>query len=253
MIPIANIDTTTALISNMKDQNPHTHTINWGMCWLRIFCALQVYGIHYSAGHGLKAYMWIYSLAVPTFLLMSAYLYGLQHTDDKKYGWVFLKKRFYSISCMTYPLLFAIFLYFVFCYPNNTGQYALSLFGEVTYLQEIVSLHLPHMGHLWFLQSLFLCYIALTISTKFPIFQRLFTSPRLLIVLFLIVLGCGFVYRGSNVPYLFFYLYVFYNAKTIRNCKFNGLVLLTLLILHFVIAYIGYVSMFHYGISLVSR
>lgn len=50
--------------------------------------------------------MWIFNVAVPTFLLISAYLYGQR--DNASFGWSFLKRRFHALSIIYYPFIFAV-------------------------------------------------------------------------------------------------------------------------------------------------
>lgn len=74
--------------------------------FIKAFCALQVFFLHYFAGHGLREWMWIFNVAVPTFLLISAYLYGQR--DNASFGWSFLKRRFHALSVIYYPFIFAV-------------------------------------------------------------------------------------------------------------------------------------------------
>ncbi len=224
---------------------------NCGMTWLRIFCALQVYAIHYFAGHGLRDYIWIFSLAVPAFLLMSAYLYGLRRNPDTKYGFGFLKKRLFAITSVTYPLLLAVFLYWSLLDPSKIHQLSLSLIGEMTFLHEIIAPHLPGMGHLWFLQTLLVCYIVMAVTTHVPLFEKFFTSIKTVIFMFGLVIACGWIYRGIILPYVFFYLLVYYNAKKIQTwTSLGSWILIILICLHFILASLNYPSMFHQGIYL---
>ena len=224
------------------------------MSWLRILCAIQVYGIHYFCGHGLRVHIWLFTLAVPTFLLMSAYLYGIRYNKETRLGTGFLWKRFVSISCMTYPLLAIVFVCSVIKQSENITQYAISLLAELTYLHDFIGPHLPEMGHLWYLQSLLLCYIALTICTRVRFIRRLFTTPWTIIMLFAVVLGFGLIYRGSILPYIYFYLLVFYNAKLIKklysNRKVTIVVSILLLLIHFAVVSTNYLNSFHYAIYL---
>lgn len=235
---------------NRKDVPPNGK-YHWGMAWLRIILALQVYGVHYFAGHSLRHYTWLFSLSVPTFLLMSAYLYGLQRSDKNVNGWMFLKKRFLSIACLTYPLLFVVFLWCIFQCPENINQYFVSLLAEVTFLQTIISEHLPAMGHLWFLQSILICYFALAAATRMSIMRKAFCTPVFVCLIFILLIGCGFIYRGILFPYIFFYLLVYYNAGTIKKYLSKKIwINLALLVVHFYLASLNYSVAFHYGIYL---
>lgn len=219
---------------------------------LRIFCALQVYFIHYFAGHGMRSEAWIFNLAVPTFLLMSAYLYGLRRKEDGVLRVDFLKKRFISLSSILYPFVLIVFIVFTFLNPENMGQYAISLIVNLLYSCNIYE-PLPHCGHLWFMQSLAMCYLAMYLCSK----NRLCEKMRMntwggVIVILIISLVCGYVYRGNYLPYIVSYVLVYYNAKAIRTFmqQRSFLFCISLLIVHYIVSATHYNEIFHYGIYL---
>lgn len=218
---------------------------------LRVLCVVQVFFIHYFAGHGLRDYIWIYGVAVPSFLLVSAYLYGLRRTNETVLSVNFLKKRYISLSCAMYPFLIVTYLYFIITDAGNTIQYTTSLLAECCYIVDFVK-PLPTTGHLWFMQTLVMCYLAIYVASHTSIAQRYFTSPIKLLLIFFIVVICGFVYRGGYLVYIYFYLMVYYNANIIKNImeKTNIFIILIFLVLGYVLLSTKYIDLFHYGVYL---
>jgi hypothetical protein len=183
---------------------------------------IQVFLIHYFAGHGLRDYIWIFNTAVPTFLLISAFLYGLRRNDEMPLERNFILKRFKTLAVVYYPFIISVFLYYAITDTANIGKYSVSLVGELLFLCNFVEF-LPLCGHLWFMQSLMFCYVTLWIITNIRsnFISKLFINPQTSILLFAIVVVCGFAYRGGDLVYAFFYLWIYFNAKKINVAKIN--------------------------------
>ena len=218
---------------------------------LRVVCVIQVFFIHYFTGHGLKEYDWIWGIAVPSFLLVSAYLYGLRRKNGTSFHFDFLKKRYISLSCVLYPFLLVTYFYFVITDSNNIIQYTRSFFAECCYFVDFIT-PLPTTGHIWFMQTLAMCYIAMFVASHVKIVEKWFTSPiKILLMLFIVIL-CGYIYRGSYLVHIFFYLLVYYNANRIKNMKekINIFCLMLLLMVGYLLLSTKYLELFHYGIYL---
>ena len=200
----------------------------------------------------MRSEAWIFNLAVPTFLLLSAYLYGLRRKDGEVLRVDFLKKRFISLSSTLYPFVLIVFIVFTFLNSENVGQYTISLIVNLLYSCNIYE-PLPHCGHLWFMQSLAMCYLAMYLCSK----NRLCEKMRMntwggVIVILIISLVCGYVYRGNYLPYILSYVLVYYNAKAIRAFmqQRSFWFCISLLIMHYLISATHYNEIFHYGIYL---
>ena len=219
---------------------------------LRVCCALQVYFIHYFAGHGLREYMWVFDLAVPSFLLVSAYLYGLRRTDETVLGFRFLKKRFISLASSLYPFLLVVFTIFAILYPDQIRQLIISLFANLLFACDLYK-PLPHCGHLWFIQTLAMCYLSMMLCSRIPVFRKIFTNPLLILLSGTVVILCGFVYRGGYLVSIFFYMLLYYNANKIRSVtlKWHFSIFLVLLGTSYLLSSLKYQDTFHYGIYLL--
>lgn len=97
---------------------------------LRVFSLLQIFFWHYFAGIGLRDYIWVFYIAVPVFLLVSAYLYGLKHNENTVLGVDFLITRFKSMALVYYPFVLSVFFYYAVSDTENIGSYAKSLGGN---------------------------------------------------------------------------------------------------------------------------
>ncbi len=126
-----------------------------------------------------------------------------------------------------------------------------SFLVECCYLVDFVT-PLPTTGHIWFMQTLAMCYIAMFAASHNKIVGKWFTSPIKLLLMFIIIIICGFIYRGAYMVYIFFYLLVYYNANRIKNMmeKINIIVLITLLFIGYLLLSTKYYELFHYGIYL---
>lgn len=216
---------------------------------LRVFCVLQVFFLHYFARIGLKNYIWIFQIAVPVFLLVSAYLYGQKIRENEKLTFTFLLKRYKVLSVVYYPFIVGVFIFYSITDFENFYSYLKSAFFELLYLTNF-STPLPNCGHLWFMQLLIFSYIALFIATNIPFVRKIFINDVLSSIMLLIIILCGFIYRGGELIYIFFYLWTFFNAKRISewNKKDNLIYLFLILILGYIMLSLQYRNLFKMGI-----
>lgn len=163
---------------------------------LRAFCAIQVFMLHYCAGHyGKDTIVW-FCTAVPTFLLMSAYLYGT-NGEQRQFGKRFLWKRFVTLSSVLYPFLLATFASFLVLGDYSTGQLLNGLFVDMLYMSSV--LHgLPQCAHLWFMTDIAICYFALFLFAKNRMLRSWMTSPLAIALLLSVVALTGLIYRGGG-------------------------------------------------------
>jgi hypothetical protein len=192
-------------------------------------------------------YNWIFSIAVPAFLLVSALLYGLKD-DDKPKGTDFLLKRFKSVAIVYYPFIISVFLFYAIWDSANLLQYLKSLIGDLLFLCDFVK-PLPGCGHLWFMQTLAMCYIALAVASQISFVRRWFQSVRISLVLLAVLIALGFIYRGAYLVYIFFYLWTYFNAFKIQIfiSKRRVLLLIMLLLIGYLLLSTHYSALFHVG------
>lgn len=219
---------------------------------LRIFCCLQVFFLHYFARIHLREYMWIFFGAVPCFLLISAYLCGLKYGSggmDKS----FLIKRYKSLSSYYYPFVLGAFVFFSILNPDQILHYLPSAVLNLCYITTLTD-PLPQCGHLWFMQTLAICYLGIYFLNN-NFFRKLFTKGAYIAILFFICCCVGFIYRGPIIWYLFFYLLLFFNAKRIQTFIFtpphfskNYIFLIGSIALCYSLLSIDYARLFHLGI-----
>lgn len=186
---------------------------------LRIFCCLQVFFLHYFVRIQLLDYRWIFFGAVPCFLLISAYLCGLKYSSgdmDKS----FLIKRYKSLSSYYYPFVLGTFVFFSILNPDQIFHYLPSAALNLCYITTLTE-PLPQCGHLWFMQTLVICYLGIYFLNN-NFFRKLFTKGACIAILFFICCCVGFIYRGAITWYLFFYLLLFFNAKRIQTFIFTS-------------------------------
>lgn len=142
----------------------------------------------------MRDYMWTCSGAVPCFLLISAYIYGERPESKKCFDYKWMKKRWMSLSCVYYPFVTAVFLFYLF-----GSEQPLEL--SVEYLLSLVYLPvvwhpLPECGHLWFLTTLVVCYLMLYMLHKKMKIGIMLSRPRgILLFLFGILLVGGGIQR----------------------------------------------------------
>lgn len=164
-------------------------TIHPSLSLLRIVCAIQVFFIHYFAFIGWREYIWIFNLAVPIFLLMSAYLYGLREPDQGMFGKSFLWRRYVTLSSSVYPfLLIALIVNLI--EGNNDSDLVWSFVRGLLFLFAHFK-SMPFTGHLWFISLLVICYIALVIFSRYDSANNIFKSSRFVTFIFFITLILG--------------------------------------------------------------
>jgi hypothetical protein len=218
---------------------------------LRVFCLMQIFLLHYFVTIGLRNEMWIFSIAVPVFLMVSAYLYGFKHDEVTILDKGFLIKRFKALSIVYYPFVLSVFIYYVVTDAVNTGSYAKSLIMEMLFLTNLGK-PLPGCGHLWFMQTLMMCYISLFVCSRMKFLEKWFRSDLISLLLLIVVILCGFIYRGADLVYLFFYLWIYYNAKRINQLSSKALVYYScaILLLGYFLLSLHYEDVYKMGIYL---
>ena len=166
--------------------------------FLRAFCALQVFILHYCTPRfGTETTAWFCG-AVPTFLLMSAYLYGVR-SPQPKFGTAFLRKRWVSLSVTYYPFILCVFLAFLLLGNESVGVLLKGLVTDALYLGGLpMATNLPESGHLWFMTTLMMCYIVLFAVGNNARLRHWFRSVRGVTITFVVVVLVGFVYRGGR-------------------------------------------------------
>ena len=211
--------------------------------------------LHYCKRLGYEDLNWYFQLAVPCFLFVSAYLYGLRPKDTCNFDGKFLLNRWKTLSYVYYPFLFCVFVYDLISIEN----YGLSYIDLVKKLlvcllyQTNYGYYLPDCGHLWFLQRLMECYIVLFVLNKLGKIRSLLQTKVLPnIILVILVLISGLIYRGLGPVHFLFYVLVFIHANKIG--KLANKMKMYLYILLGGLGYIGiildYKESFHYGIYL---
>lgn len=101
---------------------------------------------------------------------------------------------------------------------------------------------MPGCGHLWFIQTLTMCYISLAVCSRIKFIGKLFRSNRISLLVLIVIFLCGFIYRGADLVYLFFYIWVYYNSKKINQQSTKAIFCFLVIILLF-----GYYLLFlHY-------
>ncbi len=210
---------------------------------------VQIFLIHYFAGIGLREQMWLFSTAVPVFLLMSAYLYGLKNEDDIILGHLFLFKRIKTLSLKYYPFVLSVFIYYAITDVAHIVEYAKSVGGELVYLTKFVK-PLPGCGHLWFMETLLFCYISMVISSRVKFVGKWFRSGILSILLLIFLICMGFLYRGADFVYIYFYLWTYYNARKINQLSSRLIIYISsvILVIGYFLLSLNYHETFRMGI-----
>ena len=212
---------------------------------LRFLCCIQIFLIHYFVRIDLRDYMWVFVGAVPCFLYMSAFLYGVNKC--KLDNNLFFKRRWISISSTYYPFLLFAFLYIFFLFSETDKIVDLKnlFFGLVCSLLFLPDVKtLPFCGHLWFIQTLVACYIVLWFCSKWKVMRRLFESLSLTMLFVIVLLLMSLVYRGRFPVYVFCYLWMFYNAEKIQNYVICNVKKIKHILLHAAILAGGYLLFF---------
>ena len=185
---------------------------------LRLLCCIQVFLIHYFVRIGLRDYVGIFCGAVPCFLYMSAFLYGIN--KQKLDGVGFFKKRWLSLSSTYYPFLLFAFLYILIWF-SLTDQYIdlksmiLGMVCSIFFLPDVKTI--PECGHLWFIQTLVVCYVVLWTCKKNKFIKKIFESHYWIMLVVVLLLLSSFLYRGPITVYVCCYLWMFYNTDKMKN------------------------------------
>lgn len=219
--------------------------------WCRCFCCIMIFFLHYLKRLDLEDYNWYLQPAVPAFLLVSAYLYGVGR-DSRKFGLSFLKKRWISLSQIFYPFLVAVALIDIVFGNYDPVDILKRLASGVFYLTNF-GYYLPGCGHVWFLERIVECYVLLVVVSKFPNFiNKLSENLMANVCLIFAVLCLGFFYRGLGPVHYLFYLLTFVHAKKIEQLvkKIITIPLFLIVLLGYCGIYVNYKGNFHYGIYL---
>jgi len=190
--------------------------------------------------------VWIFKDAVPAFIFMSAYLYGIRGFNDG--GIKFLKKRWVAISSTYYPyLIFVVITFYILGNPLSD----LLISSGLGFFYLPVVRPLPYSYHLWFIQSMALCYLFISIvgrnSKNAEIIRRWHITVLLIIIMFLI----GFIYRGQDVVYITLYILVYCHANHIYILsKKHAILLIVLLTIFYWCLSLNYESEFYYAVYL---
>lgn len=185
---------------------------------LRALCAVEVFFLHYCASHiGPETVAWFCG-AVPAFLLMSAYLYGIREPQPV-YGVRFFCRRWLTLGATYYPFLLCVFVVSLVSGQYPIGELLRGLVTDVFFLVGFNSSKtLPGCGHLWFMTILMLCYLALVVVGNSGRVRRVLRSGWGVGGAFVALLLIGFTYRGGGIPVrLFAYVVLFFNADRLHN------------------------------------
>ncbi len=218
---------------------------------LRFLCCWEVFFLHWFARIGLRDYMWVWSGAVPCFLMVSAFIYGLRPKEKSVWGFRFIKKRWRAIAVTYYPFVIAVFIWYVINDFSNIGTYSLSLISELAFVTSITN-PLPGCGHLWFMQTLALCYLLLAFLCSSDRWRAFFSRPRMVSLLVLLTFVVGGGKRDSTFVYLLFYWLTFvYANKILKYSKTISVwIQMTILVALYLIFLCHYEDVFWYGIYL---
>jgi len=223
--------------------------------WLRFVCCLLIFFLHYCKRVGHEELNWYFQLAVPCFLFVSAYLYGLRPKDSCTFNKAFLINRWKALSYVYYPFLFCVFIYEFVTIDNYdiSGIELTKRFFVCLLYQTNYGYYLPGCGHLWFLQRLMECYIILFVLNKMQSIRLLLENKILPnIILVVLVLLSGLLYRGLGPVHFLFYVLVFIHAKKLgilaNKMKLHSYIILGGLGYTGII--LNYKDFFHYGIYL---
>lgn len=221
---------------------------------LRFVCCWEVVFLHWFARIEMRDYSWIWSGAVPCFLLISAFIYGLRYNGNggkMKGGLPFIIKRWKSLSIVYYPFIFAVFVWCIINDGANIQDYVLSLICDFLYVTMLTK-PLPGCGHLWFLQTLGLCYLLLAFLCNSNKIYTFFSNKKIILALVILTFLLGGVKRDNTFVYLLFYGLTFVYANKIFECsKTIGIssFIIVLVLLYLLLSY-PYEDIFWYGIYL---
>ena len=218
---------------------------------LRLICCWEVFILHWFARLELRDYMWIWSGAVPCFLLMSAFIYGLRPAENQNWGMAFICKRWKSIAVTYYPFVIAVFAWYAISSPREMGPNMLSMTSELLFVTGVTQ-PLPGWGQLWFMQTLALCYLMLAVVGRSAKFSALLRQPKVVVLLVILTFIMGGVKRDGTFVYLLFYWLAFvYAHEILRFGKtVNAWVQFSAIIVLYAVFLLHYEDVFWYGIYL---
>lgn len=223
--------------------------------WLRFICCLLIFFLHYCKRLGHEELNWYFQLAVPCFLFVSAYLYGIRPKGTSNFDKRFLFNRWKALSYVYYPFLICVFIFELITIENYGISYTelAKRFLICLLFQTNYGYYLPDCGHLWFLQRLMECYIILFVLDKTTSLRSLLQKkilPNIILIVFILL--SGLLYRGLGPVHYLFYVLIFIHSKKINKLAIK--MKLHLFILMGGFGYIGlflnYKDSFHYGIYL---
>ena len=218
---------------------------------LRLICCWEVFLLHWFVRAGLRDYLWIWSGAVPCFLMVSAFIYGLRPIEKQKWGMPFIVRRWKSIAMVYYPFVIAIFIWYTIGDFHNIGVYALSALCELLFATNVVT-PLPGCGHLWFMQTLALCYLLLAVICHSERWRYYFSKTSIVMTITILTFVVGGVSRNSTFVYLLFYWLTFiYAQEILKYSKAIDVWMQAVIIaVLYLIFFYHYENVFWYGIYL---
>ena len=189
-----------------------------GLNWLRTFAIISIIIAHILLRLGIEetgryfAYVF-----VDVFFLLSALLLGLKY-GTSKLGKKFFLKRYARLSCTYYPFL-VISIIVLLCLGEKVT--ILNIVSHFTYTNYIIQNQIlgVSFGHLWFMSLIMMCYILVTVLSKWKCTKQIFNMPVLLGTILLCVI-CETICESKHIPgriilVLSFFSYVFFNANKI--------------------------------------
>lgn len=148
--------------------------------WLRAFSAVMIVLCHVCQGFGISAALGFYlgGTYVSVFLLLSAYLLGLRHSESIKEGPVsFLKSRLLRLVPTYYVFLTLAFLLIAlligawYLTPRQVLGHYLFLNWFVPSTRVDIA-PLPQLGHLWFMSCIVMSYVLIALMAFLPAFSK---------------------------------------------------------------------------------
>lgn len=218
--------------------------------FLRFACSWSVFFLHWFAKMEWRNYIWIWSFAVPCFLYMSSFIYGNRYNEGSTKHFS-IRNRFKSLVKVYYPFITFVFLWYLLTDFSNCIQYTRTYIGYLLFATDVVK-DFPNCGHLWFMQTLIICYVVLFFLLQNPQLLKKLQNNTVQIVLFICLLLIGIVYKGPISVFLYFYILVFIYAPKIfeygkRTKLWKQLIIIFSL---FFMLSIHYENIFRYGIFL---
>ena len=131
----------------------------------RIICCFEIFLLHYLAANDLREYCSLFVSAVPSFILISAYLYNCKN-DSCHYDLTFIWYRFKTLASVLYPFIITVTAYWSIADSSNIKEYWYDAFLHIMFLCK-ANYTLPDCGHLWLMSIIFLCYIIMYCCSYF--------------------------------------------------------------------------------------